>query len=662
MIFHPEILALSLFASGLLLLATIALSREKLWARTLVFAFLVLLAFRYMAWRFLSTLPDAEFRLGSIYAWGFAILELASHASAFLTYAILLRTTDRRKEADKLESEARRGRYQPTVDVLIPTYNEDETVLERTIVCALAIDYPKKTVYVLDDGGREWLRRFCETRSVNYITRGDNAHAKAGNLNHGLDVSREKSNGELILVLDADFCARRDILYRTVGFFKDKRVGILQTPQTFFNPDPIQFNYRGVGSIPDEQRLLFNVLQPAKDAWNAATCCGTSSVTRRECLDAIGGVPTESVTEDMLLSYRLYEKGYVTRYLNERLSMGMAPEGIKEYLTQRSRWCLGALQQAFLYSGPLGRNGIPLINRLEYISTLLYWCGSLPFVLLGIMAPMIFGFTGLSVINADLESYIQYFLPLFVAQLIAVKWLTGVPSVPIVRDAPNLLTALATTPLVARTFLQPFGRRFVVTAKGGNRNLRRLNSGLLITILALFVLLLLSLSLTLDPDQRLLYGGESQRSLLLNLFWGFHGLLILGVASFLAIELPRRRTQERFVLREPGKVQAGGESRECRIEDLSLGGARVTLFNALDEDVRHVRLEIRDVGTLDADVVVQTDEMLRLRFIAPGVLRDTLIEKLYAGQSSTRAMISLEEAHELEIADAVLGRVLRQTH
>jgi len=660
MIFHPKILAVTMLASGLLLLATALLSREKLWARALVFSLLALLAFRYLAWRFLFTLPGAELRLGSVYPWGFALLELASYASAFLTYAIMLRTTDRRSEADKLEAESRKNRNLPTVDVLIPTFNEDESVLERTIVCALAIDYPGKAVYVLDDGRREWLRKFCESKGVVYVTRGDNAHAKAGNLNHGLEFSREKSNGELILVLDADFCARRDILYRTVGFFKDKRVGILQTPQTFFNPDPIQFNYRGVGKIPDEQRLLFNVLQPSKDAWNAATCCGTSSITRRGCLEAIGGVPSESVTEDMLLSYRLYEKGYTTRYLNEQLSIGMAPEGIKEYLTQRTRWCLGALQQAFLYSGPLGRNGIPLINRLEYISTLLYWCGSLPFVLLGIVAPIIFGFTGLSVINADLESYIQYFLPLFVAQLVVAKWLTGVPSVPIVRDAPNLLTALATTPLVARTFLQPFGRRFEVTAKGGDRKQRSVNRPLLLKILTLFILLLLALTLTLDPDQRLLYSGEGQRSLLINLFWGFHGLLILAAASFLAIELPRRRMQERFNVREAGKLLASGETRECRIEDLSLSGARVTLFNET-LDAAHVQLEIGELGTIEADVVQYKEGVLRLKFTDLNGHRDALIQKLYAGQNHTGAMVSLAETRELEIADCVLNRVFRQT-
>jgi len=119
-------------------------------------------------------------------------------------------------------------------------------------------------------------------------------------------------------------------------------VGIVQTPQHFLNPDPIQANMGLTGSWPDEQRYFFDIVMPAKDAWGCAFCCGTSSVIRYDALVKLGGMPTDSVTEDYLLTLRLKEIGYSTAYLNEPLSFGLAPEGLKEYVTQRGRWCLGS--------------------------------------------------------------------------------------------------------------------------------------------------------------------------------------------------------------------------------------------------------------------------------------------------------------------------------
>ena len=83
---------------------------------------------------------------------------------------------------------------------------------------------------------------------------------------------------------------------------------------------------------------------PSKDAWGTAFCCGTSSVIRLQALREAGGFPTTSITEDYLLTLRLKQFGFRTVYLNERLSLGLAPEGLDEYITQRSRWCLGFIQ------------------------------------------------------------------------------------------------------------------------------------------------------------------------------------------------------------------------------------------------------------------------------------------------------------------------------
>ena len=125
----------------------------------------------------------------------------------------------------------------PSVDVLVPTYNESPELLEVTLLAALQIRYPrdKLRIYLLDDGGtvqkrndaapgvakaawerHQTLRAMCERAGAHYITREKNEHAKAGNLNAALKVT----HGELILVLDADHVPTVDILEKTVGLFE----------------------------------------------------------------------------------------------------------------------------------------------------------------------------------------------------------------------------------------------------------------------------------------------------------------------------------------------------------------------------------------------------------------------------------------------------------
>ncbi len=150
-------------------------------------------------------------------------------------------------------------------------------MLEKTIVGALCLDYPNFKVWVLDDGRREWLRKYCDGKGVGYLTRPDNAHAKAGNINHAVPLT----NGEYIAIFDADFIPQRQFLMRTLGFFQDSKIGTVQIPHSFYNSDPLQTNLALQKSLPDDQRFFFEAIMPSRDAWDAAFCCGSNSVTRR---------------------------------------------------------------------------------------------------------------------------------------------------------------------------------------------------------------------------------------------------------------------------------------------------------------------------------------------------------------------------------------------
>src|SRR6185369_16550055 len=207
----------------------------------------------------------------------------------------------------------------PSVDVYIPTFNEPMEVLEKTITGVLCLDYPNFKPWVLDDGRRPWVKAFCESQGVGYLTRADNAHAKAGNINHALT----KTNSDFVAIFDADFIPQRNFLMRTIGFFADPNIGIVQVPHAFYNYDPTQSSLALQKALPDDQRFFFEAIMPSRDGWDAAFCCGSNSITRRDALRSVGdALPTGSITEDMLLSLALLRQGFVTRFVNEPLAYG----------------------------------------------------------------------------------------------------------------------------------------------------------------------------------------------------------------------------------------------------------------------------------------------------------------------------------------------------
>ncbi|CAI3805869.1 Cellulose synthase catalytic subunit [UDP-forming] [Pseudomonas sp. MM221] len=139
----------------------------------------------------------------------------------------------------------------PTVDLMIPTYNEDLSVVRTTVLAALGLDWPREClrIYILDDGRRDAFRAFADEVGVGYIVRPDSKHAKAGNLNHALGVT----DSELIAIFDCDHVPVRSFLQMTVGWFlKDPKLALVQTPHHFFSPDPFERNLGSFRRRPNE--------------------------------------------------------------------------------------------------------------------------------------------------------------------------------------------------------------------------------------------------------------------------------------------------------------------------------------------------------------------------------------------------------------------------
>jgi cellulose synthase (UDP-forming) len=248
-----------------------------------------------------------------------------------------------------------------SADVFVCTYDEPSSVLEPTLLACAAITSPH-TTYVLDDGRRPEIRELAMRFGARYLTRPDNAHAKAGNINHALPLT----DGELILFLDADHVPLPGILDATVGYFSEPDVALVQTPHDFLNRDSAQHT----GPARHEQTLFYEVIAPGKDRHNSMFWCGSATVVRRAALVEVGGVLTDTVAEDFHTTIAMHSRGWRTAYHNETLVQGLAPHNLDGFLLQRARWARGNLAVLRTRENPLTCPGLTAAQRLSYSASL----------------------------------------------------------------------------------------------------------------------------------------------------------------------------------------------------------------------------------------------------------------------------------------------------
>lgn len=620
-------------------------------ARAAMVAVMLVLMWRYMIWRWIATLPPLDISVDFVVGLVFVIIETLVVIGSTIGLIFLIRLSDRRADADRNQAWLMGQEKLPLVDIFICTYNEEETILERTIVGALAQDYPRYRVWVLDDGRRPWLANLAQRLGASYLTRPDNSHAKAGNINNGLThVAALPEPPDFISILDADFVPAPHFLRRALSLFREDDVGIVQTPQHFINPDPMQSNLSLARVWPDEQRYFFNVVMAAKDAWGAAFCCGTSSVLRFPVLQKIGGFPTDSVTEDYLVTLKMKAVGFRTIYLNERLSLGLAPEGLKEYVTQRTRWALGFIQICRGELGPLRRNnGLTIVDRISLIETFLYWSAGHAFRLLGIIIPILYLIFNTLAVQVDVAELLSYYLPYFISQIVIMGWMAKGRIIPIMADVTQLLAATQITRAVAHGLLKPKGHKFQVTAKGGDRSKRFVQWPLMRIFLTYIVLTIAGLIWAFLLED----GAKLRDSAALCLFWSWYNIVVLTIACLVCIEQPRLRASERLAAGGAARLVVGGRPVSARVLDVSLGGARLagispapagaTVMLALDG--LRVSGRIQRVGSSEFAV----------RFDEDSDTRAKLIRFVYSGRFSAE----VDKIDPLRVATATLERVMR---
>jgi cellulose synthase (UDP-forming) len=224
------------------------------------------------------------------------------------------------------------------IDVFLPTYGEDLTVLRNTYTHVKAMQWAGRIdVHVLDDGDRGEVRELAAQFGFHYLVRPNRGHMKkAGNLQYAFD----RTSGDYIVILDADFCPRPDFLWHLVPYMDDPAVGIVQSPQYFDSGDNLNWIQRTAGAT---QELFYRWILPSRDRFNAAICVGTCALYRREALSAAGGFAQIEHSEDIHTGLWLMQAGYQTRYVPAVVANGLCPSDMPGFLNQQYRWCNGSL-------------------------------------------------------------------------------------------------------------------------------------------------------------------------------------------------------------------------------------------------------------------------------------------------------------------------------
>jgi cellulose synthase (UDP-forming) len=560
------------------------LKRQGTW-RLVALALGTSIVLRYVYWRTTNTLPPVNQPENFIPGLLLYLAEMYNVAMLMLSLFIVATPLPSRPVR------AARVQQFPSVDVFVPSYNEDINLLANTLASAKAMDYPadKLQVWLLDDGGtlqkrnstkvlesqaaiarHNELRQLCQELDVKYLTRERNEHAKAGNLNNGL----QHSSGDLIAVFDADHAPARDFLLETVGYFEDDpKLFLVQTPHFFINPDPLERNLRTFDNMPSENEMFYGIIQRGLDKWNAAFFCGSAAVLSRKALESQNGFSGISITEDCETALALHGAGWNSIYVDRPLIAGLQPATFASFIGQRSRWAQG-MMQILRFRFPLLKRGLTLPQRLCYMSSTLFWLFPFPRAVF-LFAPLCYLFFDLEIFTASGSEFLAYTLAYMLVNLMMQNYLYGSFRWPWISELYEYVQMVHLLPAVISVIFNPRKPTFKVTAKDESIAVSRL-SEISRPFFVIFAVQVIALLITIyriyaEPykaDVTLVVGA-----------WNLINLILAGCALGVVSERGERSSSRRIRVDRRSELGVNGKWHSASIEDVSVHGARLNVFN-----------------------------------------------------------------------------------
>ncbi len=536
-----------------------------------VSVFLVVLSLavslRYIFWRVTETLDFGSFA-ELVLGIGLAVAEMYAIIVLVLGYVQTLWPLER-KPIPMPDDIA----LWPTVDVYVPTYNEPMSIVRATVLGCIAMDWPpeKMRVYLLDDGRRDEFREFAAECGIGYITRNDNLHAKAGNLNNAM----AQTEGEFICIFDSDHVPTRAFLQMTMGWMiAEPRNALVQTPHHFYSPDPFQRNLAAGTRVPAEGNMFYGLVQDANDYWNSAFFCGSCAVLRRVALEEIGGFAVETVTEDAHTMLKMHRRGWDSCYLRLPLAAGLATERLILHIGQRVRWARGMIQ-IFRLDNPMFGPGLTIGQRICYLQAMGHFFFALPRIVF-LTAPLAFLLFGLNIIAASPLAIVSYALPHIFHSVATNSRLQRNNRHSFWSEIYETVLALFLVRVTIVTLFAPRRGKFNVTNKGGLLENGYFDLGAVYPNLILAFFLVAGVIRGLFGLLFLKTELLTFQALLLNSIWGFFSLLTVLAALAVGRETRQVRSRARVRATVPVAIYLpDGRAVSGITQDLSQGGSSV---------------------------------------------------------------------------------------
>nr|Q9WX75.1 RecName: Full=Putative cellulose synthase 3; Includes: RecName: Full=Cellulose synthase catalytic subunit [UDP-forming]; Includes: RecName: Full=Cyclic di-GMP-binding domain; AltName: Full=Cellulose synthase 3 regulatory subunit [Komagataeibacter xylinus]BAA77600.1 bcsABII-B [Komagataeibacter xylinus] len=527
----------------------------------------LLVSLRYIVWRLTATVQFSNWLQTAL-----AVLLLLAEAYALMTLCLSyfqMAWPLRRREHPLPEDMAQ----WPSVDVFVPSYNEELSLVRSTVLGALDLDWPadRLNVYILDDGRRKAFHDFAVEAGAGYIIRAENNHAKAGNLNHALAVT----DSPFAVIFDCDHVPTRGFLRRTIGWMMaDPNLALLQTPHHFYAPDPFQRNLAGGMHVPPEGNMFYGLVQDGNDFWDATFFCGSCAIIRREAVMGIGGFATETVTEDAHTALKMQRRGWGTAYLREPLAAGLATERLILHIGQRVRWARGMIQIMRLDNPMLGA-GLRWEQRLCYLSAMSHFLFAIP-RLTFLVSPLAFLFLGQNIIAASPLAISVYALPHIFHSVITLSRIEGRWRYSFWSEIYETSLALFLVRITIVTLLQPHKGKFNVTDKGGLLARGYFDWDAVYPNVILAGVLCAALLRGVFGIVWQFHDRLALQSFILNTLWVVISLIIVLASIAVGRETRQTRNAPRVSVRLPVVVtDAHGRQMEGHTHDISLGGLAV---------------------------------------------------------------------------------------
>lgn len=529
---------------------------KKLYTSALIFIFfsaVFIIGVTYVTWRWMYTLNLFTSPLTTAWSYTLCIAEILT-LIVFTNFGLILLKSYNLKKIvpdNKLQQDYTKDLYKdgelvtyknfcPSVDIFICTLNESADMLATTIAGCRNVNYPNFKVYVLDDGRRVDIKELTEMLDCNYITRDTNKGYKAGNINHALSLT----DGEIVVIFDADHVPASTFLKETVYNFVDENVALVQTPQHFCNPDAFQKNLELSEFLANEQEMFYRIIEPSLNQFDSVFCGGTNILLRRKHLEAVGNFPEGTITEDSLLGLEFHAKGYSVVYYNRPIAIGIAASSFEEYIKQRARWAKGNVQ---IITNPKNWKYYLHLNFTQaffYLSGVLYFFTPIARIIY-LTAPvlfLLFDISPLLILFYQIIAFQICYFSLKFTFIFASRIKVGNI---IMADVYDLITSIFTIGGIMQTLLLPGGLakfKFSVTKKDTTE--LKTNHKYKFTMFGIFFLLVFAQA---QGIYDIFYSEPySVLAIIANLFWNTTNLIVVAYGIKVVCEKPEKRTYQRI--------------------------------------------------------------------------------------------------------------------